>query len=127
MLIDTDILIRFLTNDDENKAKRFEKFLRSGKKARILDVTVAEIYWVLLSSYGFSKNKVILGLESLIGKKSINCNRKVLRQTIKILKKGKISFVDAYTAATSLIQDEGVIMSYDKGFDKLPGVKRVEP
>jgi len=127
MVIDCDVIVRFLTRDNIKKADRFDKFLHSGKKGKLTDVTFAEIYWLLSSFYKLSKKKILMLLESLIGHSSIVCNKKLLLMTISILKNYNISFVDAYNSSFSLLKDDNKIMSYDRDFDKLPGIKRIEP
>jgi len=127
MVIDSDVIIRFFTNDDKKKAARFRKFLMSKKKGYVSDVTVAEIYWTLKLFYRYSKEKIIELIESLIESSSIKCNRKVLRECLRILREKNISFIDAHTAAWSSIKDDGKILSFDRDFDKFSLVKRVEP
>lgn len=127
MIVDTDILIRYLTNDDPSKAKRFEKYLVSGKKVFLTDVTFAESYWTLSSFYEFPKKQIITVLEALIEHKSIASNKKILNGVLDILKKYPLSFIDAYTIAYSLIEDDGKILSYDQGFDKVRSIRRYEP
>lgn len=127
MIVDTDVLIRYLTDDDLSKAKRFENYLQSGKKLTLTDVTFAETYWTLNSFYKFPRKQIIAVLGALIEHKSISSNKKILSQLLDILKKHTLSFIDAYTVAYSLEEDEGKILSYDKGFDKLKAVHRSEP
>lgn len=127
MVLDADAAIRFLTEDDPQKADRFEKFLTLGEKIVLTDVTFAEIYWTLKSFYHFPKQKIIDALEKLITTASIKCSDELLYQTLNILKKKNISLIDAYNVAFSRIKNDSRIMSFDKGFDKIKGVKRVEP
>jgi len=127
MLVDTDILIRFFTNDDPVKALRFERFLRSERKMAVTAVTVAEVYWVLSSFYHFSRKKILDCLESLVSKPSILCSKLLLLETVTILRHHSLSFVDAFIAAYSLSKHHGQVLSYDKGFDKIKLIKRVEP
>lgn len=127
MVVDTDILVRFFTNDDQVKALRFERFLRSERKMTVTVVTVAEVYWVLSSFYRFSKKKILDCLEALVSKPNILCPKLLLLETVTILRRYNLSFVDAFTAAYSLSKHQGQVLSYDKGFAKVKGVRRVEP
>lgn len=127
MVIDTDIIVRFLVGDDRGKAERFQQFLNSDQKAVLTDITFAEIFWVLSSFYKFPKEGVLFGLESLIHEKSIFCNRLLLQETIKILRESSLSFIDAYVAAYSLRKSDGRVLSYDKGYDRVLGLRRIEP
>jgi len=127
MLIDTDVVIRFLTNDDVAKANQFRKFLESGRKGELVDVTVAEVYWTLKSLYQYPKLKILESLELLIDLRQIKCNRKILFNVIDVLRIKNVSFVDAYTAVCAKMKYKGKVMSFDKDYDKIKGVKRVEP
>lgn len=127
MVVDTDVILRYLTKDDPEKAKAFKRFLESGQKITLIDITFAETYWTLKSFYGFSKSKILKGLESLINHSSISCNHQLLKQTIQILKQHNISFIDAYTASYSLIHNDQQVLSFDQGFDKISEIKRKEP
>lgn len=126
MIVDTDIIIRYFTNDDPTKADRFRAFIASGKKAQLTDVTFAEVYWTLMSFYKVDRDKILSMLEALIASPAIVSSKQVLTETIDILRKKKISFIDAYTVAAARIADK-IILSYDRDFDNIAGIKRVEP
>ncbi len=126
MVIDTDVIIRYLTNDDEKKASRFEAFLASGKKATLTDVTFAEIYWTLLSFYKVKKTDALIMLETLVHSPALSSNANILLTAIALLRQRTVSFIDAYTAAVAQ-QSDHAVLSYDRGYDKILGIKRVEP
>ncbi len=126
MIIDTDIIIRYLTNDDLKKSERFASFLRSGKKALLTDVTFAEVYWTALSFYKIKKLDALSMLEALIHQPSIVSNIAILSQTIDLLRKYTVSFIDAYTAAAAMLSDK-TVLSFDRDFDKITTIKRIEP
>ena len=126
MIVDTDVIIRYLTNDDPRKADRFKTFLSSGKKAQLTDVTFAEVYWTLISFYKVKNQEVLSMLEALIASPAISANVTVLGTTIEILREHNISFIDAYTAASAK-QSDKTVLSFDRDFDKIGGIKRIEP
>lgn len=125
-LIDTNLIIRFLTSDDEYKASSVEKLLKSGGNNVLLDVVVAEIVWVLASYYKLDKELIIEKVRGLIHIRSVYCSRKLLSKALLIWEANNISFIDAYIAAKAQINDL-VIYSYDRDFDKVVGVVRKEP
>lgn len=127
MIVDSDVIIRFLTNDDLVKAKKFQDALVSKQKFTLTDVTFAEVYWTLRSFYKFTKPRIINCLQALIIMQSIICDRELLENTLRLLQSRNISFIDAYTAAFAIVKGSGKILSYDRGFDKIPGVSRREP
>jgi len=60
--VDTNIFIRYLTNDDPVKADRVEKLLSEAAAGKIRLVTaemvLAEVVWVLESFYGLKNVEV---------------------------------------------------------------------
>lgn len=127
MVVDSNILIRHLVNDEPDQANKARKFLNSGTRFTIADVTVAEVYWVLRRVYRNDKHVVITMLEAIIGKPEVFCNRKLLKMTFSYLKEHNVSFIDAYTAAFANVHDDSVVVSFDHDFDKIDGITRQEP
>lgn len=127
MVLDSDVLIRYLVRDDLDKANRFKKFLSSGKKIIITDATCAEVYWTLLRFYKKDRADIISALESVLNHQSIKCNQALLFACFNTLKNSNISFMDSYEAAYACLYSDCEVMSFNRGFDKIKKVKRVEP
>lgn len=127
--IDSNLIIRFLTEDDAKKADAVEKLLRKAKKneLELPDVVIAEIVWVLLSFYQLSKNKVLEKLEGLLSLENVKINRSVLKKTIDTYRKYNLSYTDAYLIAYTLESKSNSIYSYDQGLDKVKEINRLEP
>jgi len=127
IIIDTSVIIRYLTGDDPEKAKKFRSYLRKNKGLYVSDTVVAETYFALTSFYRFSRSKVLSWLSDLIRHPNIQCDEGVLKEAIEIATSYNVSFVDAYCAALSRQRTNGKLLSYDKGIGKIAGVTRVEP
>ena len=126
-LIDTNLIIRYLVEDDPKKAEAVEKLLKNpGQKLILLDLIFAEAIWVLSSLYNLEKSQIIESLSALLDVKSIIANRKILRKALEYFANYNISFIDAYQAGYALTKNLE-IYSYDKDFDKLLDIKRTEP
>lgn len=127
--IDTNILIRFLTADDPQKADAVEKLLREAQKdeIEIPDIIIAEVVWVLLSFYKLDKEAVIEKLEALLSLENIKTNRRLLQRTLGVYRKYNISYTDAFLIAYSLEKGMTHLYSYDEGLDKVEEIKRLEP
>jgi predicted nucleic-acid-binding protein len=126
-VVDTDVLVRYLTGDDIKKAERFRDTLQAKKKLCVSDVVVIETFFVLSSYYKFPKSEVLSWLSDLIRHPSIQCNQPLLEETFAITAKHNISIADGYSAALARKQASGRLMSYDKALGKSPGIKRLEP
>lgn len=125
-VIDANLILRYFLGDPE--AGRVEKLLKSKIKLLLSDVILAETVWVLDSYYKWDRSKIVESLSLLIKLPSIVCNKLLLAETLTILGRQKnFDFADAYSVALmkqSKIKD---IYSFDKDFDKIQGVNRLEP
>jgi len=125
-IIDTNLIIRFLLNDDPEKALKVEKLLGSTKdKFLIPDIIIAEIIWVLSSYYEFEKSAIVDRIKALVHFEAISCSRNLLDHALNIWGKHNVSFIDAYLVA--MAQIKGLkIYTYDFKFDKIEGIERIE-
>jgi len=130
--LDSNIILRYLINDDPRKAKRCDALLQNiaqGKEAAWTHaLAIAEIIWVLTGTYRLPKERVIDALVSLLGMKDLLLEDKHrVLSALATYRSTSIDFIDAYHA--QMMHDRGLtsIYSYDTDFDKLPAVKRMEP
>lgn len=125
---DTDVLVRYLTNDDPSKAARFGHFIsQKGQTIAISDVTFAETFFVLTRRYGYPSKEVATKLALLVDNSSVRCNKPRMLSALSILANHNISLADAYCAAVALETTNGQVLSFDRDFDKIAGIKRIEP
>ena len=92
--IDTNILIRFLIEDDVYQTKRAEKVLKEHNdegKIYLSNIVLVETEWVLSSVYQFSKNKICSTIDRILNTKQfVFDDREVLiRANIKYIQKNK--------------------------------------
>lgn len=116
-LIDTNVVIRFLTKDheelSEKSAEIFKKIERGEIRAKITESVLAEIVYVIMKIYGkereFTANiiKKILDLKGII-----NRDKTQLKKALNIFVNQKIDIVDALLLSRAK-QCLG-ILSFDK-------------
>ena len=97
-ILDTNIIIRFLTRDNLVLTEKAEKIFKNAKKKQLVipDFILTEIVWVLLSFYELKKNKVVEKLEGMLSFDKFDLNRQVLKKAIDVYRNNNIFFVDAY-------------------------------
>lgn len=125
-ILDTNLVLRYLLDDPG--ASKIEKLLKKKEKLLFPDMVFAEIVWTLDSYYSWDRSKIVDSLLAFIKLSSIKCNEVLLISSLDIFSKYKrFSFVDSYLVA--LMKEVGVdsIYSFDRGFDKIHGIKREEP
>lgn len=60
--VDTNLFVRYLTNDDPEKAEKVEKLVDETKSGNIglviAEMVIAELVWVLESAYGLKNRQI---------------------------------------------------------------------
>jgi predicted nucleic-acid-binding protein len=68
--LDTNVLVRYITQDDEKQAKLAEKAIENarsqGEKLLIQPIVICEMIWVLESAYGFEKLEILPVIDQLL-------------------------------------------------------------
>jgi len=130
--LDTNIFIRFLTDDVPDKADACEDiFKKAVEKQETLfttDLVIAEIVWVLESFYKLQKNEVQDKVEKILNTPNLTCPHKDLILSALILYSEKnIDYINAYNAL--ILKEYGIeeLYSYDKHYDRIDWLTRLEP
>ena len=119
--IDTNVLIRYLTGDDNAQLERATRLIESGEPKLINPIILVELSWVLKSVYKLQKNEIA---ETL--KKIGDCGYlfykkpKPVNAAIKNYARG-YDLADALILAMNI--EDGAIVTYtfDRKAAKLPG------
>jgi len=131
--MDTNLFIRYFTNDDPAKADRVEKLLDKAAVGKIRLVTaemvIAEVVWVLESSYGLQSNEVGRIIKSILATPGLEViNRHLVEAAIGYYLDNQIDFIDGYIAAVMDRHGIEEIYSYDKKhLARLKKISRREP
>jgi len=130
--LDTNIFIRFLTDDVPEKVDACEEiFKKAVEKQETLfttDLVIAEIVWVLESFYELPKNEIQDKVQKILNTPNLICPHKDLILNALILYSEKnIDYIDAYNALT--LKENGIeeLYSYDKHYDRIDWLTRLEP
>ena len=130
--LDTNIFIRFLTDDVPEKADACEEIFKKAVEKRedlfTTDLVIAEIVWVLESFYELPKNEVQDKVEKILNTPNLICPHKDLILSALILYSEKnIDYIDAYNAL--ILKENGIeeLYSYDKHYDRIDWLTRLEP
>ena len=111
--VDTNIIIRFLTRDDDLQYKKAYSIF-SSNEIFIPDTVILETEWVLRFAYQFSAENICTALTKLFGLKNVHLtNSAQIAQAIDWYRKG-LDFADALHLAHS--QHHEKIYSFDKSF-----------
>jgi predicted nucleic acid-binding protein len=111
--IDTNVLVRFLTRDDEDQFQlAFALFER--ETIHVPDTVFLETEWVLRYAYGYKPDAVLNAFRSLLGLPQVRATDATrLLQALTWHEKG-LDFADALHLATS--QETEALATFDRAF-----------
>jgi uncharacterized protein len=132
--VDTDVIIRLLTNDDPKKqvesAALFETVEAGSLTLRTPDTVIADAVYVLSSIklYNLSRELVHLILQKIVSLPNFKVkNKKIVLLALQIYAGSKIDFGDAMILASMKFANSKLLYSYDKDFDHFAEIKRLKP
>jgi len=97
--IDTNVLVRYLTQDDASQARRVDRFLadaiEEGSRLYVDDIVLCETVWVLRGAYRLGKAAIVEVLDKVISTAMFSFeNRESLRGAIADYRQGSGDFAD---------------------------------
>ncbi|HBI15593.1 MAG TPA: PIN domain nuclease [Desulfobulbaceae bacterium] len=109
--LDTNIFLRYLTNDDPIKADRVEQLLRRAASGKVLltttELVMAEIIWVLESYYEVSREQIAEQVRAILATEGLETvNGDLVGQALEYYLADNVDFVDGYIAA--LMKKKGI-------------------
>lgn len=133
--LDTNVFIRFLTGDDEKKAEAcyrlFQRVSRGEEVLMTCEAIVSEVVYVLASQragYGLNHEDIRARLVPILTLRGLRIPQKqVYIDALNIYASSSLDFEDALAIAHMQQQGVSEIISYDKDFDSIPGIRRIEP
>lgn len=126
--VDTSVLVRHLTGDPPTQAARATAYLRRADELLLPDLILAEVAYVLESTYDTPRAQVAETLRAVVGFRPIRVvDDDLLMRTIEIYEVHRLDFADAYLVASAERSGVGVVASFDRSIDRVGTIKREEP
>jgi predicted nucleic-acid-binding protein len=92
------------------------------------DMVIAEIICVLESYYELNKSDIRESVEKILNTRNLHCpNREIIISALSIYVEKNIDFIDALNAFMLKRDEINEIYSYDRHFDRIDWIKRIEP
>jgi len=131
LILDTNVILRYLINDVPEKADDCEKLFNDAKIGKVnlfvSDVCIAELVWTIKSYFKLGNEEIYGKIAAIINTPGfLFTDEAVLIDSIRRLKEKNVDFVDAYNAALAA-RDGMKISSYDRDYGKFKDVTAVEP
>ena len=123
--LDTNVLVRYLTQDDERQAeaaaKTIEGAAAKGEKMLIQPIILCELLWVLESAYEFPKTDLLRALEGVLRIAQFEIAEKdTVWQALSDYRQGKGDFSDYYLGRANEKAGAAITLTFDKTLRGLP-------
>ncbi|MBC2604440.1 PIN domain-containing protein [Pelagicoccus albus] len=124
--IDTNVLVRFVTQDDETQFLKVSQFLNQNcteeSPGWISSIVLCELVWVLSSGYGYKRSQIGKLLNQLLVVTSLRFeNRTCVRTAVEDFVEGNADFSDYLIAASNQKHGCSTTVTLDKKAGKHPG------
>lgn len=132
IFLDTNIFLRYFLKENELVFRRLEKLFSEIISGNIIGVAnamiIVEVVWVLSRSYKWNKEKICDNIEFILITPNIRFKDKaILVNAVNVYKEKNIGFIDAYNYSYMQYYGVNKIYTFDRDFDELQDVKRLEP
>jgi len=130
-LLDTNVLIRFLTADKNTKYvglyKFFESLENGETRVELKLIVMFQVIFVLKSFYKIPKENIANSVLDILIYKGIKIKeKKIVRRTVELWRDNNLEIVDCYLIACLEGDSQNLLYSYDRDFDKFR-INRIEP
>ncbi|WP_198648497.1 PIN domain-containing protein [Cyanothece sp. BG0011] len=114
--LDTNVLIRYLTKDDETQWQQAQQIIESGQQCFIANIVLCEIVWVLKGeAYQYTKDDIIKTLEAMLSCESFEFeNRSAFYQALQRTKQGRADFLDYLISALAIQLGASYTTTFDR-------------
>ncbi|TAL75509.1 MAG: PIN domain-containing protein [Burkholderiaceae bacterium] len=110
---DTNVLLRFLLNDDHKQAAAASKVLNNASTVAVTLPALCEVVWVLSQGYKMAATDIANAVENLLDSDSIKVNRPAADAGLRLLRAGG-DFADGVIAFEGHALGGLVFTSFDK-------------
>ena len=126
--VDTNILVRHLTGDPPAMATRATAYLAEASELFLTDLIVAETVYVLESFYEAPREQGAAAMRSLVSMRSVvTVDPALLLRSIEVHENDRLDFAEAYLVACAESTGVGRVASFDRAFDRVDTVDRINP
>ena len=124
--VDTNILVRFLTRDDEAQFEKARKLIKrevaAGRRVFVSQLVLLETEWVLRSRYSLAKDMIIETISGLLDAVDVQFeDEPAIEEALFIWKDTTADFADCLIGAKNRRLGCRATATFDVKASKLPG------
>jgi len=128
--LDTNVLVRLVTRDDEAQAQRARDLLEfqsdSDGSLFVSDVVLAEFAWVLRSRYALAGSDIARTLRAMLDNATLAWqSRTAATRALSLFESGGVDFPDCLIVALAQSHHCEAVATFDQGMRALPNVRLI--
>lgn len=118
--IDTNILVRIITRDNEKQSKIALDYVSNSSTLFVINhIVISELVWVLESAYKYDKKQIIKALECILKvKQFLILEKNSVRSALKLYAETTIDFLDALIGYVNKEEGCEFTITFDKATSK---------
>ena len=118
--IDTNILVRIITRDDEKQSQIALDYVSNSSTPFVINhIVISELVWVLESAYKYDKKQIIKALECILKvKQFLILEKNSVRSALKLYAETSIDFSDALIGYVNKEEGCEFTITFDKATSK---------
>lgn len=126
--LDTNVLVRYLVQDDDRQLglakKLIRAVLRAGETLYIPVTVMLELEWVLRSNFGFDKDQITNAISSLLASAELSFESEAAAEVaLALYQRNRADFADCVHVALAHAAGERPLWTFDRAASKLDGAK----
>lgn len=123
--VDTNVLVRLITRDDEKQARLADAFVERG--AWVSHLALAEAMWILEAVYGQDPAAIATAIEILLNHQTLTLQDADVVQTAvaQFRRKPSLGFSDCLMVETARKAGHTPLGTFDRVLARLPGAERL--
>ena len=124
--LDTNVLVRYIMQDDPKQARKATKLVESltpTEPGFVTLVTVVELFWVLSSAFELSRGQIVEAFDGMIRAKQLVVEQR--DQVVRALRaygSSSADFADCLIERTATAAGCDKVMTFDVGASKQAGM-----
>jgi predicted nucleic-acid-binding protein len=117
--LDTNVLVRYLTQDERRQSKvaekEIEKAISRGEKLMIQPLVICELVWVLESAYNYGKPEIIAVLDQIMRTAQFEIiDKDTIWRALNDFYESKGDFADYYIGRANERSGATITLTFDK-------------
>ena len=123
--LDTNVLVRWLVNDDQAQAAVVRRLLESAigsQESLFVPITVLlELEWVLRTRYRFSRTSIELALVAMLEARELSIQSEgSVECALQLFRQSNADLADCLHVGLSAMEGQGPLLTFDRDAGKLP-------